>query len=88
MGRNVVPRRAVLALVVAALVLPIGITLILGLAALLGAMGDAAGKAVLARVALAGGIVWGIDLVCLLLVQAVASLGEPEQEEESRGEMR
>ena len=65
------PRRVLLIMLVVAVVLPIAITLVAGVAALLGAMGDAAGQAVLGRVALAGGIVWGIHLVCLLLVQAI-----------------
>jgi hypothetical protein len=76
MSRNLVPRRAIAAMVAAALILPIAICVTLGLAALLGAMGDASGKAVLDRVALAGGIVWGVDLICLLLAQAVQSLGD------------
>jgi uncharacterized membrane protein YhaH (DUF805 family) len=74
---NVISRRALTILVTAACVLPIAIAILLAVARLLGAMEDTAAAAVLDRVALAVGIVWAIDLVCLLLAQGINSLGPP-----------
>ncbi len=39
-------------------------------------MGDAVGGRVLGWIALAGGILWGVDLVGLLLVQTLLTLNE------------
>lgn len=47
------------------------------LAWLLGAMGDAAGQAVLGRIALALGTLLAIDLVLMVLAQALAALDDP-----------
>jgi hypothetical protein len=77
-----VPHRIVIALVVAAFLLPITICVIAGVAALLGGMGDVAGCAALHRVALGCGILWVIDLVCLLLVLATATLRGPDEPEQ------
>jgi hypothetical protein len=74
MNRSLIPDRVVLSLVVAAVLLPITLCVLLGVAALLTQMGDAAGGAVLDRIALAGGILWAIDLISLLLTLAVGSL--------------
>lgn len=65
-----ISKRILFRLVGCLLVTPIGIVLVLGVARLLAAMGDEAGAVVLDRVALAGGILWAINLVCL-----VAALG-------------
>lgn len=70
--------RPVLAiLVTAACILPVAIAILLGVGRLLGAMEDAAGAAVLDRVALAMGLLWAINLVCLLVAQGINSLGPP-----------
>ena len=74
--------KIVFALVVAGLVLPIAICLILGLAALLGAMGDAAGSVALRYVALGGGVVWVVVIVSLVLVQAISNLGGSDKSDE------
>ena len=71
-----------LALIVAGLVLPITICVVLGLAALLAAMGDALGGKVLRYVALAGGIVWIVVLVGLIFVQAIHALGRSDDAEQ------
>ena len=68
--------RLALALIVVAVFLPITICVVLGVSALLGAMGDSFGGAVLCRIGLAGGILWAIDLICLVLVLAIGSLRE------------
>ncbi len=56
--------------------MPIAIALIWGVSSLLGAMGDSSGASALKYVALALGILWAIDLVCLVLLQALNSLGD------------
>jgi hypothetical protein len=70
--------RTVLAIfVTAACTLPMSIAIVLAVGRLLSAMQDASGAAVLDRVALAIGILWAIDLVCLLVAQGLNSLGPP-----------
>lgn len=64
-------------LVTSACILPVAIAIVLAVGRLLGAMQDEAGAAVLDRVALAIGILWAIDLVCLLVAQGINSLGPP-----------
>ena len=71
------------ALIAAGLVLPITIAVLVGLAALLAAMGDAVGASVLGYVALAGGIGWITVLVCLLLAQGLNGLGDSDGPDES-----
>lgn len=67
-----------LALTVLAVVLPIGLCVLVGTGGLLGALGDAAGATALARTTLVGGVLWVVDLICLVLVLAIRSLGWPE----------
>jgi hypothetical protein len=64
-------------LIVVTIFLPIILCVVLGVAALLGAMGDTTGGLVLHRIALAGGILWIIDLIGLVLVLAIDTLREP-----------
>ena len=78
-GFDVISKRVLTILVTAALVLPVAIAMILGVGRLLGAMQDAAGATVLDRVALAIGILWAVDLVCLLVAQGVNALGPPDE---------
>jgi hypothetical protein len=82
MQNPIIPHRFVLTLIVATILLPIAICVVLGVAALLEAMGDSLGGATLQRIALAGGIFWIIDLICLLLVLAIASLRGPDEPDE------
>ena len=79
MHQPLIPHRLVLALIVATILLPIALCVVLGVAALLIAMGDSAGGLVLDRIALAGGIVWIIDLICLVLVLAIGTLRGPDE---------
>lgn len=74
-------RKAVLILLIAAVALPIIVTVLSGAASLFASLGDAAAATFLGRVALAGGLVWTIELICLLLVLAWNSLADdpPEQ---------
>lgn len=72
-------RNALLWLTVVGLLLPAAICLVIGLAGLLWAVGDETGARFTARLGLAGGLLWMVDLVSLVLVQAVARLMPPDQ---------
>jgi hypothetical protein len=78
MSRKPVFSKALFGLIVAGLLLPIMICLVLGLASLLAAMGDALGAAVLHYVALAGGIAWAVVLVAMIVLQAIRSLDQSD----------
>jgi hypothetical protein len=79
-----IPHRLVLALIATALLLPITICVVFGVAGLLEAMGDSAGGAVLHRIALACGILWVIDLIGLVLMLAIGTLRGPDEPEGPR----
>lgn len=80
MNRLMIPDRIVLLLIAVAVLLPVALCVVLGIAVLLAQMGDAAGAAVLYRIALAGGILWVIDLIFLVLALAIGSLRGPDEE--------
>ncbi len=69
-----VPTHALLLLTAVAVVLPIAICVLLALGRLLEGMGDATGRRVLDCVSLGAGVLWAVDLVSLVLIQAVNSL--------------
>lgn len=71
-----IPQRVLGWLVIAALALPIVISVLVAVGRLLAAMQDAAGAAVLDRLALAGGIVWAVSLIVLVIVLGIQSLGQ------------
>ena len=73
-----ISRRILTALLLAACVLPVATLVVVAVGRLLGAMADEAGAAALDRIALALGILWVIDLVCLVLAQAINTLGPPD----------
>jgi hypothetical protein len=79
MNRKPVSSKAILALIAGGLVLPIAITLVLAVSALLSSMGDSSGGLVLRWVALGCGIAWGVVLVCLVLVQGLNSLDDTDE---------
>jgi hypothetical protein len=64
-------------LLTAACATPVAIVMVMAVGRLLGAMQDTAAAAVLDRVALALGIVWSVNLVCLLVALALETLGRP-----------
>jgi hypothetical protein len=74
-----IPHCIVLTLIATALLLPITICVVFGVAALLASMGDATGGAALYRIALGCGILWVIDLICLVLVLAIGELRGPDE---------
>ena len=79
MHQPLIPSRIILALIATTLLLPITICVVFGVAALLGAMGDSIGGSVLHRIALGCGILWVIDLICLVLVLAIGMLRGPDE---------
>ena len=78
MSQKPVPRWLLLLLAAGAVLLPIVIAVLWGVSALLIAMGDASGGGVVKCVALAAGILWVVELVCLVLAQTLNSLSEPD----------
>ena len=74
---SVVSRRVLLFLVACAVILPMTIAVLVAVARLLAAMQDAAGAAVVDRVALAAGILWALNLIALLLALALDRLVPP-----------
>ena len=69
------PRSTLTAIVTIAIVLPIVVLVLLGVAGLLSAMQDMGGQAVVRRAAHAAAILWIIDLVLLLVGIGLDSLG-------------
>ena len=65
------------------LVLPIALVLVLGVASLLGGMGDELGALVLRRIALGLGIVWALVGVCLVALLGIQSLATTDREPNS-----
>jgi hypothetical protein len=78
MAGQPVSKTALLLLLAGAVVLPIGTSVVLGLAVLLGSLGDPAGATALRWVALGLGVVWVVNLVLLVLVQAFHSLSDSD----------
>lgn len=73
-----IDRRVLIALVTTALLVPMVVLILQGVGKLLLALGDATGALWLDRIALAGGIVWAIDLLVMLIVVAINSLDRSE----------
>jgi hypothetical protein len=81
MRRKLVYTKTLFALLVTGLLLPVTICIVMALAVLLEAMKDGAGSSALRYVALAGGVAWVVDLVAIVLVQAIGSLDHPDEED-------
>jgi hypothetical protein len=73
MNRKPVSPRAITVLVAVALVFTITLVVIMAVACIIGKMGDTLGQTVLEAVALAIGLAWVIDLICLVLALGVNS---------------
>ena len=67
-------QRSIFVLLLLALALPIVVLILWGISRLLDAMADPAGAVAVGRVALAATILWIVDLVLLVVAQAVAAL--------------
>jgi type VI protein secretion system component VasK len=83
MQHPLIPPRFLVVLLLVGILLPITLCVVLGVAALLVQMGDSAGGGVLYRIALAGGILWVVNLICLVLVLAIGSLRGPDEPDET-----
>ena len=79
MPRRLVPHTILLLLLAAAIALLIASLVGVGLGELLLKLGDATGGTVLKYVALACGVLLVIDLVCLVLAQALNSLTDSDE---------
>ena len=86
MRRKPVPRWAVMLLLAGFVLMPIAVLVIWAMGTLLGTMGDSIGGAVLLRIALAGGILWTIDLLGLVLAVALNSLADDDPPGEDSAE--
>jgi hypothetical protein len=84
MHHPLIPNRLVLILIAAAILLPITICVVLGVAALLEAMGDSTGGCVLHRTGLGIGILWAIDLICLVLTLGIHAIDNGPSEPEDQ----
>ena len=82
MGHQPLLSKALLPLIAALVVLPIGISVLVAVSALLVTMGDTTGGVVLRYVALACGILWVIGLICLVLLQGFHALKEAPRRDE------
>jgi hypothetical protein len=78
MDRPPIPRYCIALAIAGAIILPIVICLILAVASLLSAMGDAAGGGAMRWVALGCGIIWALDLILLVLALGVNALRAPD----------
>jgi hypothetical protein len=78
MRRRLISQRVLFGLIAAAAILIIGGFVALALGRLLEALGDQPGSRALDYVALACGALFVIDLVCLVLAQALNGLDNPD----------
>ncbi len=77
-------QRALVSLLVGALALPVALCILYALARLLEAMQDQVGGQILGRTALVLFALWIIDLVALVILLAVQSLGNPPRSPDER----
>ncbi len=73
-----IARTVLTGLVLVAIIAPMVVLVLLGIGRLLAGMGDTTGAVWLERLALSGGIGWGIDLVLLLVALGVNATVRPE----------
>lgn len=66
-----IPRSFLIWLIVLALVLPVVLAVLFGTQSLLALMQDATGAAVLGRASLTVGILWVVDLICLVVSSGI-----------------
>jgi hypothetical protein len=82
---SVVSRQTLVVLLLGALLLPITICVLVAASGLLATMQDASGAAVLGRIAQAGGVLWSLTLIVLLIALGVNSIAtkSPSDRDES-----
>jgi len=78
MRHKLISQRVLFGLIAAAVILMIGGFVTLALGRLLEALGDQAGSGFLDYVALACGALFLVDLICLVLAQALNGLDNPD----------
>jgi hypothetical protein len=78
MPKRLIPQRVFLLLLAAAIALLIASSVSVGLGELLRKLGDETGGKVLKYIALGCGVLLVIDLVCLVLAQAVNAVADDE----------
>lgn len=78
--------RLIVRLLIGALGLPIVICVLLGLVHLLDAMQDQGGAVVVGRFALVAGVIWVVDLIALIILQALqtAFLNNANRDEDAK----
>ncbi len=81
MTDNPVPRWALLILTAGTLLLPIVLAVLWGMSTLLGGLQDAAASRCLQYLGMACGALWAVDLVVLVILQAIHSLGDSDRGE-------
>lgn len=74
-----IPPRIFLLLTAAAFLLLVALAVVLGVGAVLGAMDDPGGQAIMNGVALGCGIVLAVDLICLVLALGLNAFAEPPE---------
>ena len=79
MRSKLVPRWLLLALICAAIVLPVALCVVAAVAALLIATGDSLAGGVLGWIGVALGIFWVVDLVVLIVAQGVMALDDRDE---------
>ena len=79
MQKRLIPRRVLLLLLAAAITLLLASSIGVGLGDLLTKLGDAPGGRVLKYIALACGVLLVIDLVCLVLAQALNAVMDSDE---------
>ena len=78
MPQQPISKRVLAALVGTALVLTATLAVVLVTGHVLGKMGDPTGQAILDRIALGIGIIWTVDVVCLVLAMGVNALTDDQ----------
>ncbi|MFZ5832786.1 MAG: hypothetical protein ACOY3P_22090 [Planctomycetota bacterium] len=78
MANRPISRPVLRSLLGIAIVAPMAVVIVVGLAALLGAMADRAGQLAMQRVGIGLGVLWVIDLVCLLVAQSINALTDSD----------
>lgn len=79
MDRKPLVRRVLVPLVAIALVLSVALAVVLVAARIVGRLGDPVGQQALDSVALGVGLLWVVDLVCLVLAIGLGILAESDR---------
>jgi hypothetical protein len=80
----VISPRLIVRLLIGALGLPIVLCVLLGLARLLDAMQDHDGAVAVGHFALAVAVLWVVDLIALVIVQAIQSVGSHSSKDDEQ----